>query len=724
MKKIGALLLCVCLLCSAFSMVCFANDSEYWPAQKAYQNAIASGDDTAILNAVRQIEAAYPNPSNEVQYNRVAFPLQKAAMIYEEQTKYDDAVLYYRKFLKYIKWLDTNTGADYSFLLQSIPRVIEFLSVEPEVYAATSNQNSVPYFGAKYEPRLGTYFGTCNEFSEGEESAFLLYVSFGSESVESFDYRIPKTEKDYVLEIAWNLQKENLDGLKEVNSGRFDAYIERNAKYLSTLKGKVILRFGAEVNCWGDNTYHPNEMISQYKKAYVRVAKVIRKMAPNVALVYSPNTISNINVTAEDFYPGDKFVDWVGLSFYHNLSSESGYCVNSTDAFYGRGNYDDMMIKIKPIIDKFKNKKPIMISECGFAYSDPSGLQNSEHATRKIKEFYSYVNAVYPQVKLVLYFDVADAPNSGASYSLESNSTVFKAYKQSVEANAAMMSTLSDNGAVSYTVIDKFSEKTTSLDLKIYASFPLHKKTKVTVKVDGRQVISSAVAPFAFKIDTGKWEKGIHTIIVTAKSGSTNRTVIKCIEKSSSGMITCSGSLRDVPASHWAINYIDGCLQKKVFKGTSFVAFEPDAVMTRAMFVQVLANISGVDLSAYKKSSFNDVKGDSWYCKAVVWANRNGIVTGVGDGRFSPETNVTREQMCVMLSRYAKNRGIKMPRTSSAILFADQSKIGKWALADVQICQLAGLINGEKKGNKYYFDPQGGATRAQASKIFRIFSDF
>ncbi len=724
MKKIISVLLCVAIFLSVFSVTCFAGDDQYWPAQKAYQSAVASGNDAAILKAVKQIEAAYPNPKTEAQYSRVAFPLQKAAGIYEKQTKYDEAVSCYQKFLKYVTWLHKNTSADYTFLLQSIPMLIEHLSVEPEVYAATTNQKTVPFFGAKYEPKLGTYFGTCNNFDEGKESAFLLYVSFGTEEISDFGWRIPKTNSDYMLEVAWNMTKENLEGLKEVNSGKFDEYIKRNAKYLGGLDGKVILRFGAEVNSWADNTKYPAEMVSQFKKAYTRVAKVIRAEAPNVALVFSPDAISNLNVSVEDFYPGDKYVDWVGMSFYQNLVAESTNSVSTTDAIYSRGNYENMMVKIKPIIDAFGNKKPIMISECGFAYDDPSGLQTQAHAVQKLKEFYTYVNCVYPQVKMVLYFDVAKAPVSKYAYMLEGNAAVLKAYEQTVKANAAMQGTLSGNTAMSYTAIDQFSEKTNTLDLKIYASYPSHEKTKVTVKVDGKQVLSSTAAPYSIKIDAKKWSQGVHTITVTAKSGNTSRTVIKCLEKSSSGKITCSGSLRDVPASHWAIDYVDGCLQDKVFKGTSFTKFEPDAVMTRAMFVQVLANISGVDLSSYNKSSFSDVKNSAWYCKPVMWAYKNGVVTGVGNGKFDPQATVTREQMCAMLNRYAKSQGIKMPKTASATKFADQSKISKWAVADIQACQRAGLINGEKKGSKYYFDPQGGATRAQASKIFWIFSGF
>ena len=85
MKKYISLLLCFVLLLGMTNIVCYAGDNEYWSAQKNYQAAVSSGDNNAILKAVKQIEAAYPSPKNEAQYSRVAFPVQKAAIIYEQQ---------------------------------------------------------------------------------------------------------------------------------------------------------------------------------------------------------------------------------------------------------------------------------------------------------------------------------------------------------------------------------------------------------------------------------------------------------------------------------------------------------------------------------------------------------------------------------------------------------------------------------------------------------------
>ncbi len=175
----------------------------------------------------------------------------------------------------------------------------------------------------------------------------------------------------------------------------------------------------------------------------------------------------------------------------------------------------------------------------------------------------------------------------------------------------------------------------------------------------------------------------------------------------------------DVKNSAWYRGYVDYCVAYGIFTGTTKKTFSPDDNITRAQFVQVLANITGVDTS-YKKvdTEFSDVPSGKWYTVAVKWASENGVVSGVGNGRFAPNDNVTREQMCVMLTNYAKFKGITLEAVEAKENFNDDNKISKWAKAAVYTCQMADIVNG--KGENM-FDPQGTGTRAQASVIFAKF---
>jgi len=157
----------------------------------------------------------------------------------------------------------------------------------------------------------------------------------------------------------------------------------------------------------------------------------------------------------------------------------------------------------------------------------------------------------------------------------------------------------------------------------------------------------------------------------------------------------------------------------KIFTGTSATTFSPNSSITRAQFVQVLANLEGIDTSNKKiTTKFTDVPSGKWYTPAVKWASENSIVSGVGNGKFSPNKKVTREQMCVMLVNYAKFKGITLNKVEAKATFADNNKISSWAKDAVYVCQQANIVNG-KSNNK--FDPKGTGTRAEAATIFTTY---
>lgn len=182
------------------------------------------------------------------------------------------------------------------------------------------------------------------------------------------------------------------------------------------------------------------------------------------------------------------------------------------------------------------------------------------------------------------------------------------------------------------------------------------------------------------------------------------------------GVINNTNTFSDT-AGHWAENNIIFTSARELFSGVGGGMFNPNAPMTRAMFVQVLANIEGADLSTYNSSSFTDVSVNAWYMSAIEWAAESGLSTGVGDGRFAPEANITREQMARMLINYIEYRQFSLP-SNFAPAFNDEVSINAWALDAVNTLQQAGIISG-RSGNIY--DPQGIATRAEVATVFAQF---
>ena len=168
---------------------------------------------------------------------------------------------------------------------------------------------------------------------------------------------------------------------------------------------------------------------------------------------------------------------------------------------------------------------------------------------------------------------------------------------------------------------------------------------------------------------------------------------------------------------HWAKDDILFVVNRGLMTGTSATTFSPNGSMTRGMFVTALGRLADADVSGYTKSSFTDVKANAYYMGYIEWGVKNNILVGIG-GKFDPDGLVTREQMAVIMDRYATAIGFKLPEVHAQNTFADNAKIGAWAAPSVKRIQMAGIIQG--KSNNLY-DPQGTATRAEVSAVLRHF---
>lgn len=116
-------------------------------------------------------------------------------------------------------------------------------------------------------------------------------------------------------------------------------------------------------------------------------------------------------------------------------------------------------------------------------------------------------------------------------------------------------------------------------------------------------------------------------------------------------------------------------------------------------------------------ADFTDVSPGSWYAEAVAWASENGIVNGVGKGRFNPDGSVTREQMATILCRYAESKGIDTNRQADLSSYPDEEQISSYARDAMAWANAAELINGNKIDNTVFLQPKGNATRAQVATI-------
>lgn len=115
---------------------------------------------------------------------------------------------------------------------------------------------------------------------------------------------------------------------------------------------------------------------------------------------------------------------------------------------------------------------------------------------------------------------------------------------------------------------------------------------------------------------------------------------------------------------------------------------------------------------------YTDVKDDAYYMGYIEWASENGIVKGIGDKKFPPDQAITREELTVIMSNFAKAMNLKLNHKYEENTFADSTEISAYAREAVKEMQMAGILS--DKGNNL-FDPKGTATRAEVSAVLRRF---
>ena len=161
---------------------------------------------------------------------------------------------------------------------------------------------------------------------------------------------------------------------------------------------------------------------------------------------------------------------------------------------------------------------------------------------------------------------------------------------------------------------------------------------------------------------------------------------------------------------HEAVDYV---LRNGLMNGYSNGTFGPNDNLSRAQFAQILFNKEGRPVVNYLLQ-YSDVANGAWYTEAIRWATSQGVVGGYGNGNFGPNDNITREQLAVMLWRYAGSPAA----TDKELHFNDADKASGYALAALRWAVENGIINGKGGG---ILDPQGLATRAQTAQMLKNF---
>ena len=167
----------------------------------------------------------------------------------------------------------------------------------------------------------------------------------------------------------------------------------------------------------------------------------------------------------------------------------------------------------------------------------------------------------------------------------------------------------------------------------------------------------------------------------------------------------------DVPTDAYYYEAVKWAAKKGITGGIGNGLFGPNQPCTRAQIVTFLWRAAGSP-EPKSMSSFSDVSADSYYAKAVAWAVENGITTGTGDGKFSPDATCTRAQSVTFLFRAIGKLVDSKAEFSDVLTNSYYANAVAWAVEN-------GVTNGIGDG---LFGPNNSCTRAQiVTFLFRAY---
>lgn len=183
---------------------------------------------------------------------------------------------------------------------------------------------------------------------------------------------------------------------------------------------------------------------------------------------------------------------------------------------------------------------------------------------------------------------------------------------------------------------------------------------------------------------------------------------------------TCPiSAFTDADPTAWYHDGVHFVLANGIMNGMGDGKFAPNDNTSRAMIVTILYRLEG-EPAVTGENPFTDVADGQWYTNAVIWAAENDIVGGYGNGKFGPNDPITREQLATILYRYAQSKGQGFTGAWMFLLdYPDASEISIWADEAMHWCVMNGIING--KDGKLV--PKGDASRAEAATMLQRFCE-
>ena len=433
---------------------------------------------------------------------------------------------------------------------------VSFVRAAPARLAALPPETEGESALSKFEPLKGCYIGAFIEndytvlgdisvfeaLTKKKHASYFTYVGYGQPFPRDWVNKIKKEGA------APHIAFEPNNGLGEVKD---NAYLRNWARDAARVGCPIFLRWASEMN--GQWTAY-GKSAEIYRAKFRIMHDVMEQEAPNVAMVWTPFAEPQPSIAA--FYPGDAYVDWVGVNIY------SVY-VNNGDP--SRPAYHkDPLDWIRFIYDNYADRKPIHISEFAATIRcKGTGTDTVGFAIEKMSRMYDGLREEFPRVKSINYFvwDTIRAKRANNNYSFLDDGRVLANYRKLV-ADPYFLSRVSYDtsrfaknikagttikaGAVKVAVdqnaVDASGAIAANLDqpylrgvregdmrgddLQLRVQLPLDMKVRGMIwQIDGRTVALTNTAPFRVTIERDRFPEGAHTArVIVLQPDGTQRT--------------------------------------------------------------------------------------------------------------------------------------------------------------------------------------------------------
>ncbi len=397
MKKLISIIICAVTLIVSINANA-ALPSSFYSIDSYYQNAVNSGNDSDIVNyGSEEISLMEQSPSNEDTMGVIGSRSIQVAEAYERLGDYDNALIYHEKYIPCAEHFNWSDGVKIS-----TAKVNAYRSTL-DLYMLTDEP--VIYYGAKHEPVSGAYWGQIRETTTDRDSMTLIYYEYGfTDEINSLDsYLTEAKNSGHVVEIGLNFPYEGAQLDDILSETKFiNALCDILRKHTDMT---IFLRIGAEMNVWS-SLPDPDKYIGAFRK----ITENVRAAAPKVATVWSVAHTSDNRVTMDEIYPGDEYVDWVGVSAYGNRyfqGQEENPESNINEIYFKAGVGADPSRMIKEVVEKYGDRKPIMLAENGSSTYTRGNvyIESADWAKLNMLRMYSVLMMEYPQVKMAAYFN-------------------------------------------------------------------------------------------------------------------------------------------------------------------------------------------------------------------------------------------------------------------------------------------------------------------------------